>query len=158
MHVEVALVFVERQALQVVVLAGLDPALAGFLDRDAFRIGGVSAAADVRRDRRVFLVGLLLLRERLDVPDAILVDVVDDPGLLFDALCVGPVRLRTDVLAPLLLQAALNHQSDRSGTRTAIAPSPFLDLRQRFRRHTHGNCRIVSCCGPAQLLFVYRKF
>ena len=69
MDIEDAPILVERRALQIVGLAGLKPMLAGLRNGDA-----------VDADGRMVGIGRLLLRERLDVALALLVDVIDDPG------------------------------------------------------------------------------
>ena len=78
---QVLAVSLQRGALDAGRLARGEPQLTGFGHGDAAALGGVDSLGDVDGDLRVIGLGVLLARERLEVPVLELVGVVDHPGL-----------------------------------------------------------------------------
>jgi hypothetical protein len=83
----------DRRAFQAGRIAACEPQLGGPDDRGALAVGGVRSGTDGDPYDRVVGVGVALLREGLDVAVAVLVDVVDDPGLLHLAVGAFPASL-----------------------------------------------------------------
>lgn len=88
---QVLVVGFQRRAFEPVVLAASDPLRPGFRNCDALAVRGVDALAYIYLDRGVKGVGVLLLRERLDMASPILVGVIGDPDFLGFALRRDPL-------------------------------------------------------------------
>jgi hypothetical protein len=83
-------IMVERRPFELFQLGSFQPVLGRPRHGQAAALGRVDALGDV--DRHLGMVGdsVVLARERLDVPLALAVDIIDDPGLLGLALLRGP--------------------------------------------------------------------
>ena len=79
---EVAPILIERGALQFSIGCPGEPELAGLGDRGAAAVGGVDSNSDFVGGFQVVGFGVLLAREGLDVPVAVLIDIIRDPGFL----------------------------------------------------------------------------
>ena len=82
MEFEVLLVALQRGALEICIGCPSEPELAGLGDRGAAAVGGVDSNSDFVGGFQVVGFGVLLAREGLDVPVAVLIDIIRDPGFL----------------------------------------------------------------------------
>jgi hypothetical protein len=82
----VLLVVPERCAFDIACLGFLKPRVSSLGYRRAFAWCDVSAFAHLNLDRCLVFVGILLALKCLDVPDAHLIDIIDNPGLLLQCL------------------------------------------------------------------------
>jgi hypothetical protein len=103
---------------------------------------GADALAHVHLDGRVILVGVFLARESMDMPGALLIAVVDDPGFLL----VRPL-MYSAAIAPQPRAASTSSPTATDTRSFEIGIGPGVEP-LRTRDLTNSVTRVVASAGP----------